>query len=120
MSKLLKTLMAAVAVAAFAGGAYAADTEKGRDSGRDVRNQTQGAPIQETAPDAAAAGRDAGRDADQGTAGNAVNQENKDTAAEGRDPKKTDYQAELKKCDSMSGAQKQTCIESAKKKHGQM
>jgi hypothetical protein len=31
-----------------------------------------------------------------------------------------DYQAELKKCDSLAAAEKQKCIDAAKKKFGQM
>ena len=34
--------------------------------------------------------------------------------------KEQEYQAALKKCDEMSGAEKEKCIEDAKKKHGQM
>lgn len=120
MSKLMKTLLAVVAAAALAGSAYAADTDKGRDSGTGVENQTQGAPVEETAVDANAEGRNPNPDPSQDTAGGAVEQENKDAMAEGRDLKKEDYQAELQKCDSMTGTQKQTCIDTAKKKHGQM
>jgi hypothetical protein len=31
-----------------------------------------------------------------------------------------EYQAALKKCDPLAGAEKQKCIDEAKKKHGQM
>jgi len=31
-----------------------------------------------------------------------------------------EYQAALKKCDSLPAAEKQPCIDAAKKKHGQM
>jgi len=119
MNKLLTTLLAGAAVLAVSGGVYAAD-EKGRDSGKAPQNQTQGAPVEETNKDVNAAGRDTARDSTPGTAGNTVDQENKDTTAQGRDPKKEDYQADLKKCDPMTGSQKKVCVDTAKKKHGQM
>jgi uncharacterized protein HemX len=34
--------------------------------------------------------------------------------------KQEEYQAALKKCDPMQGAEKTKCIDEAKKKHGQM
>jgi len=34
--------------------------------------------------------------------------------------KQEEYQAALKKCDPLTGAEKQKCIDTAKKKHGQM
>ena len=121
MNKLLKTLLAGAAVLALSGGAYAADQEKARDSGKDVQNQTQGAPVEAAGKDVNAQARDAARDTNQGQAtGGTVDQENKDNTAQGRDPKKEDYQAALKKCDSMSGSQKKICVDDAKKKHGQM
>lgn len=120
MNKLLKTLLAGVAIAALSGGAYAADQEKARDSGKDVQNQTQGAPVQETGKDVDSQARDSSRDTNQGQTAGTVDQENKDNTAQGRDPKKDDYQAALKKCDSLSGSQKKICVDDAKKKHGQM
>lgn len=120
MNKLLSTLLAGVAVMALSGGAYAAD-DKARDSGKDVQNQTQGAPVDQAGKDVNAEGRDAAKDPNAGTAATGtVNEGNKDVATEGRDPKKEEFQAEMKKCESMTGTQKKTCTDAAKKKHGQM
>ena len=119
MNKLLSTLLAGVAVAALSTGVYAAE-EKARDSGKDVQNQTQGAPVDQAGKDVGAAGREAPKDPDTGAAAGTVNEGNKDVATEGRDPKKEEFQAEMKKCDAMTGAQKKTCSDTAKKKYGQM
>jgi hypothetical protein len=91
MSKLLSMILAGGAALAIGGTALANDPA--RDSGRDAQNQTQGAPVE---------------------------QGDKDVATEGRDPKKEEFQADLKKCDALSGAEKKSCTDAAKKKHGQM
>jgi hypothetical protein len=119
MNQLLKALLAGSAVLALSGGAMAAE-ESARDTGRDAQNQTQGAPVEESGTDVNTQARDTARDADQGQAAGTVDQENKETTAEGRDPKKEDYQAELKKCDSMGASEKKLCVDAAKKKYGQM
>ncbi len=118
MNQLLKALLAGAAVLALNGGAMAAD-DTARDAGRDPQNQSQGAPVEESGTDVNTQARDTARDA-EGLAAGTVDQESKDTTAEGRDPKKEDYQAELKKCDSMGASQKKLCVDAAKKKYGQM
>jgi hypothetical protein len=118
MNKLLSTLLAGVAVAALSTGAYA--EEKSRDSGKDVQNQTQGAPVDQAGKDVGTEGREAPRDPNAAATGGTVNEGKKDVATEGRDPKKEEFQAEMKKCDAMTGAQKQSCSDAAKKKYGQM
>jgi len=119
MNKILSTLFAGAALLALSSGVYAAD-EAARDTGKAPQNQTQGAPVDQAGKDVNAEGRDAARDANQGQSAGTVNEGNKDVTAEGRDPKKEEFQAELKKCDPMTGAQKKACIDAAKKKHGQM
>jgi hypothetical protein len=119
MNKLLSTLLAGAAALALTGGASAAD-ETARDAGRAPQNQTQGAPVDQAGKDVNTESRESGRDANTGQAAGTVNEGNKDVTAEGRDPKKEEFQAELKKCDPMTGAQKKACIDAAKKKHGQM
>lgn len=121
MNKFLSMLLAGAAALALSGGVYAADnkTDAARDTGRKVENQTQGAPVDQGGKDVTAEGREAPRDASQGQAGT-VNEGGKDVATEGRDPKKDAYHAELKKCEALTGAQKKTCTDAAKKKHGQM
>jgi hypothetical protein len=123
MNKLLTTLLAGAAVLALSGGAYAADntTEPGRDTGKNVQNQTQGAPVNQAGKDASNTdGREAPRDPSSGQAAGTVNEGKQEVTTEGRDPKKDAYQAELKKCEALSGAEKKTCTDAAKKKHGQM
>lgn len=119
MNKILSTLLAGAAVLALSSGAYAED--KARDSGQTPQNQTQGAPVDQTGKDVNAEGRDTARDANQGQAATGtVNEEKKDVSTEGRDPKKEEFQAEIKKCEALTGAQKKTCTDAAKKKHNQM
>jgi hypothetical protein len=119
MNKLLSTMLAGVAVLALSSGVYAAE-EKARDSGKEAQNQTQGAPVEEAGTDVNAEGRQAPPDANQGQAAGTVNEGNADVSTEGRDPKKEEFQAEMKKCDSLTGAQKTSCTDAAKKKYGQM
>ena len=45
---------------------------------------------------------------------------NQDQAGGDMEAKDKQYYADLKKCDSMKGAKKQKCMNSAEKKHGQM
>lgn len=119
MNKILSTLLAGAAVLALSTGAYA--EEKARDSGQTPQNQTQGAPVDQAGKDVNADGRDTSRDANQGQATTGtVNEGNNDVATEGRDPKKEEFQAEIKKCDALTGAQKKSCTDAAKKKHNQM
>jgi hypothetical protein len=118
MNKLLSTLLAGAAVLALSSGAYA--EEKARDSGQAPQNQTQGAPVDQAGTDVKADGRQAPPDANQGQAAGTVNEGNKGVATEGRDLKKEEFQAEMKKCDALTGAQKKTCTDDVKKKHGQM
>ncbi|HEX7812967.1 MAG TPA: hypothetical protein VF460_13755 [Burkholderiales bacterium] len=122
MNKILSMLLAGAAAVALSGGVYAADnkTDPARDSGKDVQNQTQGAPVDQGGQDVTAEGREAPKDATQDQTAGTVNEGNNDVAAEGRDPKKDAYQAELKKCESLTGTEKRTCSDAAKKKHGQM
>ena len=119
MNKLVSTLLAGAAALALSGGAFAAD-EAARDINKDAQNQTQGAPVGQAGKDVNTDGRDAGRDATEAQAADTVNEGGEDVTAEGRDPMKEEYQAELKKCDDMTGSQKETCTDAAKKKHGQM
>jgi len=119
MNKLLSTMLAGAAVLAFSGGVYAAD-EAARDTGKNPQNQTQGAPVEQGGKDVGAEGREAPKDPAQGQAAGTVNEGGKDVSAQGRDPKKEEFQAELKKCDPMTGAQKKTCIDTTKKKYGEM
>lgn len=119
MNKLLSAMLAGAAALALTGGASAAD-ETARDTGKAPQNQTQGAPVDQAGKDVNTESRESGRDANSGQAAGTVNEGNKDVTAEGRDPKKEEFQAELKKCEPMTGAQKKACIDAAKKKHGQM
>ena len=119
MNKLVSTLLAGAAALALSGGAFAAD-EAARDTGKDAQNQTQGAPVDQAGKDVNTDGREAGRDATEDQAAGTVKEGGEDVTAEGHDPMKEEYQAELKKCDPMTGSQKKTCTDAAKKKHGQM
>lgn len=129
MSKLLSTLIAG-AVFALGGIAFAAD-EPARDSGQAPQSQPQGAPVEQGNEDVGTTGREAARDADktQNQARDTVDQTDTNVSAEGRNPdqpagsvpaKQEEYLADLKKCDSLSGAQKKDCIAAAKKKAGQL
>lgn len=145
MNKLVSTLLAGAAALALSGGAFAAE-EAGRDSGKDAQNQTQGAPVDPAGNDVNTDGRDAGhdstvtnegrdstvtnerdatvnnegREATEGQTTGTVKEGGEEVTAEGRDPVKQEYEAELKKCDSMTDSHKTTCTDAAKKKHGQM
>lgn len=119
MNKFLSTLLAGAAVLVLSAGAYAAE-EKARDTGKAPQNQTQGAPVDQAGTDVKTDGRQAPTDANDGQAADTVNEGNKDVATEGRDPKKEEFQAEMKKCEALTGAQKKTCSDDVKKKHGQM
>lgn len=119
MNKLLSTLLAGAAVLALSTGAYAAD-EKARDAGKAPQNQTQGAPVDQAGTDVKTDGRQSPPEGNQGQAAGTVNEGNKDVATEGRDPKKEEFQAEMKKCEALTGAQKKACTDDAKKKYGQM
>ena len=136
MNKLVSTLLAGAAALALSGGAFAAE-EAGRDSGKDAQNQTQGAPVDPAGHDVNTDGRDAGhdstvtnerdatvnnegREATEGQTTGTVKEGGEEVTAEGRDPVKQEYEAELKKCDSMTDSHKTTCTDAAKKKHGQM
>ena len=119
MNKILSTLFAGAAMLALSGSVYAAD-EAARDAGKAPQNQTPGATVDQGGKDVNTEGRDAVRDANQDQSAGTVNEGNEDVTAEGRDPKKEEFQAELKKCDPLTGSQKKTCTDAAKKKHGQM
>ena len=60
---------------------------------------------------------------------NQANQAGADEGNMGRKPdqpggqvsaQEQEYLADIKKCDSMTGSQKKTCVDAAKKRHGQM
>ena len=145
MSRLLTTLLAGASALAFAGTAVAADQDKDpqrRDNQTQAQpNATQGKPEQS---DAARAGGDASgpsgssstqaagqsndpeqhnqtqnqareAGADEGNMGRKPNQPGGTVSAD-----EQEYLTDLKKCDSMTGASKRTCVDAAKKRHGQM
>lgn len=119
MNKLVSTLLVGAAALALGGGAFAAE-EAARDTGKDAQNQTQGASVDQAGKDVNTDGREAGREATEGQTTGTVQEGGEEVTAEGRDPVKQEYEAELKKCDSMTDSHKTTCTDAAKKKHGQM
>lgn len=144
MSRLLTTLLAGAAAMSFAGAAFSAEQTKdpqSRDNQTQAQpNATKGKPEQSDAGNAAGPGgsssgsqpSQAGQSNDPTQQNQTQNQANKAGAEDGNMGRKPDqpggqvsakeqeYLADLKKCDSMTGAQKNTCMDSAKKKHGQM
>jgi len=138
MSKLLTTLLAGAAALSFAGTALAADKDpQRRDNQTQAQpNAPQGKPGQSDAQAAGGAGNSqqsqTGQSNDPTQHNQTENQANKAGADEGnmgRRPdqpggqvtaKEQEYLADIQKCDSMTGAQKKTCVDAAKKRHGQM
>lgn len=139
MSKLLTTLLAGAAALSLAGTALAADKDpQRRDNQTQAQpNAPQGKPGQSDAQATGGASdaqqnQAAGQSNDPTQHNQTQNQANKAGADEGNMGRKPDqpggqvtaqeqeYLADVKKCDSMSGAQKKTCMDAAKKRHGQM
>jgi hypothetical protein len=143
MSKLLTTLLAAATAAAFAGASFAdqqsTDPQRRDNQTQSQPNATQGKPEQSDAqaatdstPGGASNSTQTGQSNDPVQHSQTENQANQAGAADGNMGRKPDqpggqvsaqeqeYLADLKKCDSMSGAQKTNCVKAAKKRHGQM
>ena len=133
MSKLLSTLLAAAAMLALSGTVSAAD-QQSRDTQTQAHpNATQDKPGQQTErmPQSQDSSQQshkgaATKDSTQGQNGaQAGTSEDKmgrsqDQAGGDMEAKDKQYSADLKKCDSMRGAKKQKCMDSAEKKHGHM
>lgn len=130
MSRLLTTLLAGVAALAFAGSAIAAEQAKDpqrRDNQTQAQpNATQGKPEQRDAQTTAQQSNDPTQrsqtqnqadqaGADEGNMGRRPNQPGGQVNAQ-----EQEYLTDLQKCDSMTGAKKKTCVDAAKKRHGQM
>jgi ABC-type oligopeptide transport system substrate-binding subunit len=119
MNKLLATLIAGVAAFALTGSVIAADTQSQPSTQQEPTQQEQ-VPAQgqsDTTADPQAGQSGTTADPQAGQSGTTADPQ----AAQGADTTENpEYSAALKKCDSMSGAQKDKCIDSAKKKHGQM
>lgn len=117
MSKLLSALLLGVFAFAMNAPAIAADQQSGGNQARDnqtqQQNQAQGTddPAQhnQTPNQAQQAG------AEDGNMGRNPNQPGGEVTA-----KEKEYLADIKKCDSMAGDQKNQCVNAAKKKAGQM
>jgi hypothetical protein len=147
MSRLLTTLLAGAAAVSFTGAAFAAEQAKdpqSRDNQTQAQpNATKGKPEQSdaqaggnaTGPAGSSSGAQqsqTGQSNDPVQHNQTENQANKAGADEGNMGRKPDqpggqatakeqeYLADMKKCDSMTGAQKKTCVDAAKKRHGQM
>jgi hypothetical protein len=90
MSKILSTLTAGALALALTGFAAAADQSSGQSS--------SGQSSQGASQSSQGGSQSAGQATGQSDA----------------------YKAAMKKCDQMSGADKQKCMDQAKKKHGQM
>jgi hypothetical protein len=94
MSKLLSTIAGAALALSLSGFALAADQSTGQSS-----QGTQGAQSSQSG------GQSSGQSS--GQSGQATGQSDA-------------YKAAMQKCQQMSGADKQKCMDTAKKKHGQM
>jgi hypothetical protein len=92
MSKLLSTLTAGALALALSGFAVAADQSSGQSS------SSQGSQGAGASQSSQGGGSQSGQATGQSDA----------------------YKAAMKKCDQMSGADKQKCMDQAKKKYGQM
>jgi hypothetical protein len=100
MNKLLSALLAGAAALALSGVAVAADqSQPGAEPAQQSQTPNQGAQP----------------GSDQGGMTKSENQPGSDISA-----KEQDYLAALKKCESLSGDQKQQCVDAAKKKSGEM
>ena len=135
MSRLLTTLLAGAAAMSFTGAAFAAEQAKDTQS-RDNQTQaqpnaTKGKPEQSDAQAGGSASQptQANDPTQQNQTQNQANKAGADDGNMGRKPdqpggqataKEQEFLADMKKCDSMTGAQKKTCADTAKKKHGQM
>ena len=136
MSKLLSTLLAAAAALALSGTVSAAD-QQSRDTQTQAQpNATQDKPGQQTErmpqsqdgsqqSQKGAATKDSTQGAQSQNGAQPGTNEDKmgrhqDQAGAEIEAKDKQYSADLKKCDSMKGAKKQTCMDSAEKKHGHM
>jgi hypothetical protein len=140
MNKLLTALLACATGLALGGNAFAAD-QGGDPQARDNQTQTQpnatkGKPeqsdsqaISDRTKEEAAAGNEQDRSeigandppdnqaSDQANRAGTGASDDNNTKGSASDPA---YSADLKKCDSMQGENKQKCITTAKKKAGQM
>ena len=136
MSKLLSTLLAAAAMLALSGTVSAAD-QQSRDTQTQAQpNATQDKPGQQTeripqSQDGSqqshkgAATKDSTQGGQSQNGAQAGTSEDKmgrsqDQAGGDMEAKDKQYSADLKRCDSMRGAKKQKCMDSAEKKHGHM
>ena len=133
MSKLLSTLLAAAAMLALSGTVSAAD-QQSRDTQTQAQpNATQDKPGQQTermpqSQDGSqqshkgAATKDSTPGQNGAQAGTSEDKmgRSQDQAGGDMEAKDKQYSADLKKCDSMRGAKKQKCMDSAEKKHGHM
>lgn len=143
MNRLLTTLLAGASALAFAGSALAEQQDKDpqrRDNQTQTQpNATQGKPEQQDARDSSTTGaggtsgnQAAGQSNDPVMRNQTENQAEQAGADEGNMGRKPNqpggtvsaeeqaYLTDLQECDSMSGSQKQTCVDAAKKRHGQM
>ena len=136
MSKLLSTLLAAAAMLALSGTVSAADQQSRDTQTQALPNATQDKPGQQTermpqsqdgsqqsqkgaATKDSTQGAQTQDGAQPGTSEDKMGR-NQDQAGVDMEAKDKQYSADLKKCDSMKGAKKQKCMNSAEKKHGQM
>lgn len=138
MSRLLTTLLAGASALAFAGSAFAADQQDPQRRDNQTQAQPNATPGKPGQSDAQAGGTSGTQQSQTGQANdptqrsqtpNQANQAGADEGNMGRKPdqpggqvtaKEQEYLADIKKCDSMTGAQKKTCVDAAKKRHGQM
>jgi hypothetical protein len=136
MSKLLSTFLAGAAALALSGTVIAADQQsrdKQTEAQPNATNATPGKPGQRDADRVqspsgsttnanATPGKPGQRDADrvQSPNGSTTTEQSQNQSGGEMSAKEKEYLADLKKCDSMSSEKKRTCVDMAKKKHGQI
>lgn len=142
MNKLTGTVMAGLAVFAFSGMAVSVNAAEstGKTTAQGARDDSAGGPNSgsDTANDPGSQGTQSGETPSGNAGGNTgsrdssnAQQPGSDTAGDtgsrgtqsGETPGQSSneqFAAEMRKCNAMSGTQKSSCVDAAKKKHGQM